>query len=306
MDFLEKLTAAVGADVVKTDAPMADYTTFRIGGPADYLVTPADAAALKAGIAVCKSCGMPFYIIGNGSNLLVGDDGFRGVIFHLCRTLDVLQFEEQGDRLLVTAGAGCLLSRVARTVSGMGYTGFEFATGIPGTVGGGAAMNAGAYNGEIRDVIIRTKVMDGEGRIFTLERDEMDLGYRHSVILDRNYILLEASFVFEKGDAEAIAARVEELTTQRRTKQPLEFPSAGSTFKRPEGYFAGKLIQDCGLKGYRVGGAQVSEKHAGFVVNTGHASAKDVTDLIAHVTQCVKERFGVELEPEIRMIGSFR
>ena len=306
MDFYKTLVAAAGEGQVRTDAPMSEYTTFRIGGPADYLVTPLDEKALQAGLAACKAHDMPYYIIGNGSNLLVGDDGYRGVIFHLCRTMEHMDFEVTEDRLTVKAGAGCMLSRVAREVSQKGYTGFEFATGIPGALGGGVAMNAGAYGGEIVDVIGQVRVMDGEGHVMTLKKDEMAMRYRGSRMLDEGLIILDAVFTFEKGDAEKVMARVDELTAQRREKQPIEYPSAGSTFKRPEGYFAGKLIQDCGLKGYHVGGAQVSEKHSGFVINTGHASAKDVTDLIAHVQQCVMDRFGVMLEPEIRMIGSFR
>lgn len=308
MDFLKRLTEAVGENAVITDAPMAAYTTFRIGGPADYLVTPEGPEALGAGIALCRECGVPFYIIGNGSNLLVGDDGYRGVIFHLCKTMDSMHCETQGDTLTVTAGAGCMLSRVAKAVSGMGYTGFEFATGIPGTLGGGVAMNAGAYGGEMKDVLVSVKVMDREGSIYALDNARMDLGYRRSLVLDQGLIVLEAVLSFKAGDPAAIDARVEELAAQRKAKQPLEYPSAGSTFKRPpqEGMFAGKLIQDSGMKGYRVGDAQVSEKHAGFVINTGHATARDVTDLIAHVRACVRDRFGVELETEIRMIGSFR
>ena len=306
IDFYEALVQAAGAAGVRKDAPMSEYTTFRIGGPADYLVTPEDVAALKAGLEVCRAYDVPYYIIGNGSNLLVGDDGWRGVIFRLCRTMEDISFESSADRLTVKAGAGCMLSRAAREVSQQGYTGFEFATGIPGSLGGGIAMNAGAYGGEIVDVIDSVRVMDAGGQIMTLKKDQMEMRYRGSRMLDEGLIILDAVFNFEKGDAGKIMARVDELTAQRREKQPIEYPSAGSTFKRPEGYFAGKLIQDCGLKGFHVGDAMVSEKHSGFVINTGHASAKDVTDLIAHVQKCVMDHFGVALEPEIRMIGSFR
>lgn len=306
MDFYKALVQAAGEDRVRKDAPMSEYTTFRIGGPADYLVTPEDETALKAGLDICRDYDMPYYIIGNGSNLLVGDDGYRGVIFHLCRTMEKMTFETSGDKLTMKAGAGCMLSRAAREVSQRGYTGFEFATGIPGSLGGGVAMNAGAYGGEIVDVIDSVRVMDAAGTIETLTKDQMAMRYRGSRMLDEGLIILDAVFSFEKGDAGKVMARVDELTAQRREKQPIEYPSAGSTFKRPEGYFAGKLIQDCGLKGFHVGDAMVSEKHSGFVINTGHASAKDVTDLIAHVRKCVMDRFGVALEPEIRMIGSFR
>ena len=291
---------------VKLNELLSRHTTFKIGGAADIFAMPRTAEELIFAIKLCRENNVNYYIIGNGSNLLVGDDGYRGVIFHLCRTMEKMTFETSGDKLTMKAGAGCMLSRAAREVSQRGYTGFEFATGIPGSLGGGVAMNAGAYGGEIVDVIDSVRVMDAAGTIETLTKDQMAMRYRGSRMLDEGLIILDAVFSFEKGDAGKVMARVDELTAQRREKQPIEYPSAGSTFKRPEGYFAGKLIQDCGLKGFHVGDAMVSEKHSGFVINTGHASAKDVTDLIAHVRKCVMDRFGVALEPEIRMIGSFR
>ena len=294
MDFYHRLLEAAGSDHVLRDEPMAVHTTFRIGGPADYFVEPADASALAKGIALCREVDVDYFVTGNGSNLLVGDGGYRGVIFHICHTMDHIQYEEQEGELLVEAGAGVMLSRLARQVSSMGYTGFEYATGIPGTLGGGVTMNAGAYGGEISDNILWAELMDETGAILKLEKEHLKLSYRHSVMMEHPLVVLRAGFSFKKGDAAAISE-----------KQPLEYPSAGSTFKRPEGYFAGKLIQDCGLKGFRVGDAVVSEKHSGFVINAGQATAADVMALIRYVQQEVEEKFHVRIEPEVRLLGEF-
>ena len=282
---------------------MSAHTTFRIGGPADYFVVPEDAASLGRGVALCRAEGVDYFITGNGSNLLVGDGGYRGVVFHICHTMDDVAYEEKGTELLVEAGAGVMLSSLARQVSSKGYTGFEYATGIPGTLGGGVTMNAGAYGGEISDNLLWAELMDETGAVLRLERDRLKLSYRHSVMMEQSLVVLRAGFSFTKGDAMAITQKVAELSRSRKEKQPLEYPSAGSTFKRPEGYFAGKLIQDAGLMGYSVGGAMVSDKHAGFVVNKGGATAKDVLDLIKYVQDTVEEKFGVKLEPEVRLIG---
>ena len=305
MEFYHSLSEAVGNRNILRDEPMAAHTTFRIGGPADYFVVPESGEALGRGITLCRSQGIPYFITGNGSNLLVGDGGYRGVIFNICRTMDDLLFEEREGRITVTAGAGIMLARLAREVSERGYAGFEYATGIPGTLGGAVTMNAGAYGGEISDSILWAEIMDEDGRIFRLNRDELGLSYRHSVMMERNYIVLKAAFEFERGDGDSIMEKVRQLSLSRREKQPLEYPSAGSTFKRPEGYFAGKLIQDCGLKGYRVGDAMVSEKHSGFVINAGHATAGEVLALIRYIQQTVEDRFHVKIEPEIRMLGEF-
>ncbi len=305
MDFYHNLSEAVGHGNILRNELMADHTTFRIGGPADYFVIPENGESLGRGIALCRSAGIPYFITGNGSNLLVGDGGYRGVIFNICRTMDEVIYEEEGSRLLVTAGAGMMLAKLAREVSEKGYVGFEYATGIPGTLGGAVTMNAGAYGGEISDAILWAEVMDETGRILRLDKEELKLSYRHSVMMEEDYIVLKAAFCFDRGDRNSIMEKVGQLSRTRREKQPLEYPSAGSTFKRPEGYFAGKLIQDCGLKGYRVGDAMVSEKHSGFVVNAGHATASDVVALIQHVQQTVKEQFHVVIEPEIRMLGDF-
>ena len=305
MDFYHKLSEAAGADHILKDEPMSAHTTFRIGGPADYFVVPEDAASLGRGVALCRAEGVDYFITGNGSNLLVGDGGYRGVVFHICHTMDDVAYEEKGTELLVEAGAGVMLSILARQVSSKGYTGFEYATGIPGTLGGGVTMNAGAYGGEISDNLLWAELMDETGAVLRLERDRLKLSYRHSVMMEQSLVVLRAGFYFTKGDAMAITEKVAELSRSRKEKQPLEYPSAGSTFKRPEGYFAGKLIQDCGLKGFRVGDAMVSEKHSGFVINVGHATAADVMTLIRHVQQEVDRQFCVRIEPEVRMIGEF-
>ena len=305
MDFYHKLSEAAGVDHILKDEPMSAHTTFRIGGPADYFVVPEDAASLGRGVALCRAEGVDYFITGNGSNLLVGDGGYRGVVFHICHTMDDVAYEEKGTELLVEAGAGVMLSSLARQVSSKGYTGFEYATGIPGTLGGGVTMNAGAYGGEISDNLLWAELMDETGAVLRLERDRLKLSYRHSVMMEQSLVVLRAGFSFTKGDAMAITEKVAELSRSRKEKQPLEYPSAGSTFKRPEGYFAGKLIQDCGLKGFRVGDAMVSEKHSGFVINVGHATAADVMTLIRHVQQEVDRQFCVRIEPEVRMIGEF-
>ena len=305
MNLMDQLGALPAGTQVLTGEPLSQHTTFRIGGPADYFVIPGDAGALAEGIRLCRQAGVPYYVIGNGSNLLVRDGGFRGVIFSICRTMDQVVCEPCEDgTLLVTAGAGVMLTRLARQVSDLGYTGFEYATGIPGTLGGAVTMNAGAYGGEIRDALTRATVLDPQGQILVLAKEDLDLSYRHSIIMEKDLIVLEAVFRFAKGDPAAIAARIDELTAARREKQPLEYPSAGSTFKRPEGYFAGKLIQDAGLKGFGVGDAQVSEKHSGFVINRGNATADQVLTLIGEVQARVMAAYGVMLEPEIRIIGS--
>ena len=305
MNFYHRLSEVVGSDRILKDEPMAAHTTFRIGGPADYFAVPADSVSLGKGIALCRAEGIDYFITGNGSNLLVGDGGYRGVIFHICHTMDEVAYEEKEDGLLVEAGAGVMLAGLARQVSSKGYTGFEYATGIPGTLGGGVTMNAGAYGGEISDSLLWAELMDETGAVLRLDKERLKLSYRHSVMMEQPLVVLKAAFKFTKGNASAITERVAELSRSRREKQPLEYPSAGSTFKRPEGYFAGKLIQDCGLKGFRVGDAVVSEKHSGFVINAGQATAADVMALIRHVQQAVEEKFHVRIEPEVRMLGEF-
>lgn len=300
-NFYDKLNNVIAKDSILTDEPMSRHTTFRVGGPADFFVTPKAKEEVRDVIRICKEAGMPYYIIGNGSNLLVSDAGYRGVIVQIYKEMNEVKVE--GD--LVKAQAGALLSGIAAKALGAELSGFEFASGIPGTIGGACVMNAGAYGGEMKDVLESVTVLTGEGKIIELSRNELELGYRTSVIAKKGYIVLGAVLKLERGDGEKIKTYMDELKEKRVTKQPLEYPSAGSTFKRPEGYFAGKLIQDSGLKGFTVGGAQVSEKHSGFVINKGNATAADVMELIRQVTAKVKEDTGVTMEPEVKQIGEF-
>ena len=297
--FYDKLNNVIGKDSILIDEPMSRHTTFRVGGPADFFVTPKAKEEVRDVIRICKEAGMPYYIIGNGSNLLVSDAGYRGVIVQIYKEMNEVKVE--GD--LVKAQAGALLSGIAAKALGAELSGFEFASGIPGTIGGACVMNAGAYGGEMKDVLESVTVLTGEGKIIELGRNELELGYRTSVIAKKGYIVLGAALKLERGDGEKIKTYMDELKEKRVTKQPLEYPSAGSTFKRPEGYFAGKLIQDAGLSGFSVGDAQVSEKHCGFVINRGEATAADVADLIRKVQEQVYEKFQVKLEPEVRMLG---
>ncbi len=301
-DIKIRLEQIVGSENVKTDEPMSQHTTFRIGGKADYFVSPKTKEQIQKVIDYCKKEEMAYYLIGNGSNLLVGDKGFRGVIIQIDRAFSEITFL---DEQTVKAEAGVMLSRLAAEVAGKSLTGFEFASGIPGTLGGAVYMNAGAYGGEIKDCIVSALILDENNNVRTLSKEELELTYRNSIVAKKGYTVLEAVFHFEKGNKEEIFSKMAELNGQRREKQPLNYPSAGSTFKRPEGYFAGKLIMDAGLRGYRVGGAMVSDKHCGFVVNVDNATAKDVTTLMADVDRIVFEQFGVHLEPEVRFLGEF-
>ncbi len=305
MDHMEVFQTLGQNMRVLYDEPMADHTTFRVGGPADLMVIPENVEQLRQAIRLCRDASIPWYVIGNGSNLLVSDKGYRGVVIKICRNMDLIEKEEKGGRLRVRAGAGVLLATLARSVCDDGWTGFEFATGIPGTLGGGITMNAGAYGGEMSQILSGVTVFTAQGAIEEWPADRLELGYRKSRIQKEEAIALEAVMEFEKGDIGQIRETVRSLAAERRKKQPLEYPSAGSTFKRPEGYFAGKLIQDAGLKGYRVGGAQVSEKHSGFVINADHATAADIYQLMRDVGAIVYKKFGVRLEPEVRLLGEF-
>lgn len=291
----------IGRDHVLTDEPMKQHTTFKIGGPADYFLVPETGEEVGEIIKICRKTDTPYFILGNGSNLLVGDGGYRGAVIQVYRNMSAVTVEGT----TITAQAGALLSAVAAAAKNASLTGFEFAGGIPGTVGGAAVMNAGAYGGEMKDVLVEVTVMDAEGKIFAIPAEKLELGYRTSVIKKAGYIVLETKIRLKEGDQEAIRERMKELTIQRTTKQPLEYPSAGSTFKRPEGYFAGKLVMDSGLRGYQVGGARVSEKHCGFVINAGDATAKDVRTLMDNVRDIVYEKYGVTLEPEVKFLGEF-
>ncbi len=281
--------------------PMSRHTTFRIGGPAELFLVPKSVPQIAQILGICREEKVPYFILGNGSNLLVSDKGYHGVVVQLYRGFS--QIQVQGNE--IHASAGALLSGIASAARDASLTGFEFAGGIPGTIGGAVVMNAGAYGGEMKDVLKEVTVLTQEGEILTLQADQLRMGYRTSAIKEEGYVVLEAVISLEPGDKEAIRSRMQELTGMRSSKQPLSYPSAGSTFKRPEGYFAGKLIMDSGLRGYQVGGAQVSEKHCGFVINTGDATAEDVRQLMADVQRIVKEKFDVMLEPEVKFLGEF-
>ena len=300
-NIYELLCGCAGGENVRRQEPMSLHTTFRIGGPADLFVMPGSIQAVADSIRICKETQTPYAVIGNGSNLLVSDAGYRGVIIQIGRNLN--QITGNGEE--IRAQAGAMLSVIAKTALLESLTGFEFASGIPGTLGGAVVMNAGAYGGEMKDVLIEVTVLTREGEIRTIPAEKLELGYRTSLAAKNGWIILEAVLRFQKGDAEAIRSRMEELKVQRVTKQPLDLPSAGSTFKRPEGYFAGKLIMDAGLRGFTVGGAQISEKHCGFVVNKGGATAEDVRNLICAVQKKVQEDAGVKLEPEVKFLGEF-
>ena len=299
--IIERFSNLLGNEKVRINEPMNRHTTFRIGGPADYFLLPSSSEEVKGILEICKEESLQYFILGNGSNLLVSDEGYRGVIIQLYRNYGGLTVEGTEIR----AGAGVLLSQIAATARNESLTGFEFAGGIPGTLGGAVVMNAGAYGGELKDVLIEAVAMDREGNIFTVPVEKLAMGYRTSLVKTAGYLVLEAVISLKKGSQEEIRDTMKDLADRRISKQPLEYPSAGSTFKRPEGYFAGKLIMDAGLRGYQVGGAQVSEKHCGFVINKGNATAADVCRLMADVQAKVQEQFGVTLEPEVKFLGDF-
>ncbi len=296
---VEALQRYVPRDNIHLQEPMAGHTTFRIGGPADCFVQLEDEEQLRKVRRYLGLAGVPFFVLGNGSNLLVDDTGYRGVVLQIGQKMSDISV--QGCHIIAKAGA--TLRQVAAAALEHGLAGFEFASGIPGTVGGGVVMNAGAYGGEMSQVVNQVRVVSKEGESMELDNDTMEFRYRGSVIRGSAFTVTEVTFRLEPGDREAIRAKMEELAARRREKQPLEYPSAGSTFKRPEGHFAGKLIMEAGFAGYRIGGAQVSEKHCGFVINTGDATARDVRALIEEIQARVKERFRVDLEPEIVFLG---
>lgn len=300
-EIKQRFCELLGEEKVLIGEPMNRHTTFRIGGPADYFLIPETVEEIRKVLEICKEEKLPYFVLGNGSNLLVSDKGYRGVIVQLYRNMSSVTVEGTNIR----AASGALLSSIAAAAKNASLTGFEFAGGIPGTLGGAVVMNAGAYGGEMKDVLKEVTVLDEEGNIRILRPAELKLGYRTSIIKSAGYLVLEAVIALKEGDQEQIKARMRELTEQRTSKQPLDYPSAGSTFKRPEGYFAGKLIMDCGLRGYQVGGAQVSEKHCGFVINAGGATAADVRTLMKNVSDTVQEKFGVALEPEVKFLGEF-
>lgn len=300
-EIKQKFCREFGSDRVLLEEPMKRHTTFRIGGPAEVFVMPGNLEEVQRILEICRTEDLPYFILGNGSNLLVSDRGYRGVVIQLDRNFGEVKVE--GTE--IHASAGALLSTIAVAARRASLTGFEFAGGIPGTLGGAVVMNAGAYGGEMKDVLRKVMVMDQSGKVFEIPAEELQMGYRTSIIKTAGYIVLGAVLSLKEGNLEEIKMLTRKLSEQRTSKQPLEYPSAGSTFKRPEGYFAGKLIMDSGLRGYRVGGAQVSEKHCGFVINTGDATAEDVRGLMKHVTEIVYAKFGVTLEPEVKFLGEF-
>lgn len=297
-EYSLKLASVVGAENIVIDEPMKKHTSFKVGGPVDILITPTNFEQVIEIVKFCKKNNITYYIVGNGSNLLVKDGGIRGAVIKLCKLNHITT---EGER--ITAESGALLSDVSAAALKNSLSGFEFACGIPGSVGGAVTMNAGAYNGEISNVIESAKVLDNEGNIIVLNNNQLELGYRMSSILKNGYTVLEVTFKLTNGDYTKIETRINDLNSRRKDKQPLEFPSAGSTFKRPEGFFAAKLIEDSGLKGVSVGDAEVSKKHSGFIINKGNASAKDILDLIKLVQRNVKDKYNVELSTEVRIIG---
>ncbi len=302
-DTIIKLIAeTVGTTAVSVGDDMSDHTTFKIGGAADLIVEPSNKNQLAAVLKMARQFGIPYFVMGNGSNLLVGDRGIRGVVIKISNEMS--DFEVSGE--YIRAESGVKLSRIANAALNEQLSGFEFASGIPGTLGGAIFMNAGAYGGEMKDVVQEVTYIDKDTfEIKTVQNSGCDFGYRKSIFSESGAIICEALLKLNRGNAEEIKEKMTELSAKRVEKQPLDKPSAGSTFKRPEGYFAGTLIQDCGLKGFKIGGAEVSQKHAGFVINSGEATAKDVLDLIEHIKKEVKNKYGVELEPEVKMVGEF-
>ena len=301
MELEQKLKQLLEEEDVVLGEEMKYHTTFRVGGPAHFFVTPKTEEQLQSVLKLCKETDTPWFILGRGSNLLVSDRGFDGVVIHMQKHWNHYHTEE--NRIFAQAGA--MMSAVSQEALRNGLTGFEFASGIPGTIGGGLRMNAGAYGGEMKQVVLSAKVMDSNGTVLELSKDELELGYRTSTIGRNGYIALSCVIELQPGDPDCIRSTMEEMNAKRRQKQPLEYGSAGSTFKRPEGYFAGKLIQDAGVKGFSIGDAQVSEKHAGFVINRGNAKAADIMKLCKEVSRRVHEQFGVNLEMEVRRLGKF-
>lgn len=287
----------MGKDEIWENEPMKLHTSMEVGGPARYFFMPESEEKLAFLVKTLNEIKYPFYIKGNGSNIIVRDEGYDGAIIETRKLKDV-----KISGTSVYAQAGILLKDLSDAIYEASLTGFEFASGIPGSLGGAVCMNAGAYDGEMKDIIKSVRLMTRDGQIIEKENTDMDFSYRRSICSNGDYIALAATFELKEGKQEEIKAKIDDLTQRRTDKQPLEFPSCGSTFKRPEGYFAGKLISDCDLKGYSIGGAQVSEKHAGFIINKGGATAKDLTDLIKYVQDTVYAKFGVKLECEVKFL----
>ena len=302
-EIASRLERIAGVGKFSINESMAKHTTFRCGGKCDYFASPSENWQVAEIIEVCREAGIPFCILGNGSNLLVSDKGYHGVMIHMGGSMSGFTVDE--DQGIVSVKAGTMLAGMSKQVSRMGLADMTFASGIPGSFGGACVMNAGAYGGEMKQVLKDVTWLSEDGRIVTTPADELGLGYRESIFKHSDKVILSGSLQLSRQDPRPLMERIEELTRQRKEKQPLEYPSAGSTFKRPAGYFAGKLIQDSGLRGYQLGGAQVSEKHCGFVINKDHATATELYQLFCYIQDTVKERFGVELELEVQLAGEF-
>ena len=306
--FYEELCKIITEEgSVLREEPMKNHTTFRVGGPAEYFVTVTTTAMLQAVIKLCNSFGVSWFVLGNGSNLLVSDAGVRGVVLRLAGDFTQCEIKENihDGTADAMAGGGMLLSAFAMQLAKKGFSGFEFAAGIPGSVGGAVMMNAGAYGGEIKDCIVRAEIVTGDGECRIYSAEELQLSYRHSILTEMRGIVTKAWFSFPIGSKLYILSNIEMLNRKRKEKQPLEYPSAGSTFKRPEGNFAGKLIMEAGLAGMQIGGAAVSEKHCGFVINKDNATAEDIYSLMQYVIKKVEETSGIRLEPEVKLLGDF-
>ena len=295
------LESVVGEQNIRQDEPMDRHTSFRTGGNAACFIEPENAEQLAKVLSYLQKTEQDYFVLGNGSNLLVSDLGYDGVVIYIGDKTSKICVD--GSRITVQAGA--LLSQTAHAAMEAGLTGMEFASGIPGSIGGAMMMNAGAYDGEMSRIVESVTVLDPSGESMILENETMEFGYRTSILKNRPFVVTEVTLRLQEGDREQIQAKMADFAARRREKQPLNYPSAGSTFKRPEGYFAGKLIMDSGLRGYRIGGAQVSEKHCGFIINSGNATSEDISELMDEVIQRVKERFGVTLEPEVIRLGRF-
>ena len=292
---VEALKGIVPEENIRLQERMAGHTTFRIGGPADCFLQLESEEQLQKVQKYLNLLEVPYFILGNGSNLLVSDRGYHGIILQIGQKMSDIRVEGN----MIVAQAGALLSQVSKTAYEHGLSGLEFASGIPGTLGGGVVMNAGAYGGDMSQVVTVVRVVNKDGEVMELDNATMEFAYRYSTIKNQSFTVTEVTLLLKEGNKEEIRAKMEELLAKRREKQPLEYPSAGSTFKRPVGYFAGKLIMDAGMRGFQIGGARVSDKHCGFVINTGNATSEDVRDVIEEVQARVKERFHVELEPEV-------
>lgn len=303
-EVLLKLNGMAGADHILLNEPMKYHTTMKVGGPADLFITPSGIREIAGVVNMLRKEKIPYFILGNGSNVICRDQGYRGAVICLSRFYKGYRIlQQEAGKVLVSVKAGTDNKKFSDACIRKGLSGFEFASGIPGSIGGAAAMNAGAYDGEMKQIVREVKLLDPEGAVVTKTGEEMEFGYRHSLVTGKDYVILEVVLELKEDDPEEIRKRVDVLTGKREARQPLEYPSCGSTFKRPEGYFAGKLISDAGLKGFQLGGAQVSEKHAGFVINRDDASAEDILNLIEHIRQTVYEQSGVKLECEVKMLG---